>query len=262
MPPPNNFNGAFPPGANITPGPGGTFVPSPPLAALLVASRQAYDWPEGTGSVLSQATVIALEQGIAGFMGALTPFTAHSIALLVSRWFENNRSAHENILRYTAAHKAALQTAITLMGTPPATLATGLNGLCGLAGIALVAATKIYRFCYPAAGGSLDRHASYFFNSLPVVRGATPFATAFQREWSTAAHTTSRLAVYNPDGQNHNLMEFINAYIPTVAGISAALNAASITYACAATGIAKPWRPADVEMAAYSYWAATPGCPR
>lgn len=243
--------------------PGGAFAVSHPLVALLVAQRKAYDWPQGTGAVLSQATIIALENAIAGFMGAFTPFTAHSIALLVSHWLGNNVPAHQNIERYTPANKAALQSSISQLGAP-STLGAGLTGLSALPGIAIITATKIYRFCFPGVGGSLDRHASYFFNSLPLIGppGTRPFATAFQREWSIGAHTTSRLAVYTAADQVLNLSRYINQYVPVLTGIAAALNAAGITYTCAATGLAKPWRPTDVEMAAYSYWATTPGCPR
>jgi hypothetical protein len=134
-----------------------------------------------------------------------------------------------------------------------ATVRHGLDSLSGLPGISLVIASKIYRFCYPRVGAAIDRHASYFFNSLPIV-GQGP-STHFTREWANGAHRGSRLAIYSAAGFAANSSEYVQTYLPTLAGLATALNMAGHQYQCAATGLMKTWTPADVEMASYYWWA-------
>ena len=129
----------------------------------------------------------------------------------------------------------------------------GIDALCSLPGISLVIASKIFRFCSPNQGAAVDRHASYFFNSLQVVgRGA---ATHFAREWANGRHTSSRLAIYAVANYTRNKAEYFEAYLPTLACIAQAMNANQAPYTCAAQNLQKNWRPADVEMAAYYWWA-------
>jgi hypothetical protein len=129
----------------------------------------------------------------------------------------------------------------------PKTLSLGLDQLCGIPGLRLVMATKIYRFCCPEIGAAVDRHASYFFNSLK--------ATSFQREWSTGKRSTSRLAIYGAGNSKRNRNEYLDVYLPLLKQIADYLNRLGFTYKCATTEKSKVWRPADVEMAAYYWWA-------
>jgi hypothetical protein len=132
----------------------------------------------------------------------------------------------------------------------PASARHGIETLCLLPGISLVIASKIYRFCAQQTGAAVDRHASYFFNALPG--GA---ATNFRREWANANHTSSRLAIYIPPWLNYNTDEYFDSYLPLLLCIANALNGAHAQYLCAATQARRNWTPADVEMAAYYWWA-------
>lgn len=80
-------------------------------------------------------------------------------------------------------------------------------------------------------------------------------ATLFKREWSTGKHATSRLAIYQDSNYVYNRNEYIKTYLPLLAKISTTLNTMGIKYKCAATGETKSWRPVDVEMAAFFWWA-------
>lgn len=128
-----------------------------------------------------------------------------------------------------------------------------LNKLCQLPGISLVIASKIFRFCAPQIGAAVDRHSSYFFNSLPIV--GYGLTTRFSREWANGGHTASRLANFNETGYARNRDQYIQSYLPILASISSALNETGRQYRCAATGQMESWNPADIEMAAYYYWA-------
>ena len=132
-----------------------------------------------------------------------------------------------------------------------------LDTLSGLPGLRLVVATKVYRFCCPNWGAAVDRHASYFFNSLQItgLDGVRQPSTKFKREWSKGKHTTSRLAIYQSYSHKENLNQFIEQYLPLLHGISESLNSDGITYTCKATNMQKSWRPCDIEMAAYYWWA-------
>jgi len=145
-----------------------------------------------------------------------------------------------------------MQVAISNLITP-GNAATGIDQLCAINGISLVIASKIYRFCVPNIGAAVDRHTSYFFNSLSVRGQGTP--THFQREWANGAHTSSRLATYNPAGYASNRAQYFQEYLPLLAAISNSLNNATSQYRCAASGVYRNWFPTDVEMAAYYYWA-------
>jgi hypothetical protein len=135
----------------------------------------------------------------------------------------------------------------------PGNRTAALVALCNLPGISLVIASKIYRFCAPQVGAAVDRHASYFFNSLPVVNEGK--ASHFFREWSNGRHTSSRLAIYSRADYNRNLTEYVENYLPLSANIASEVNAFPALYSCAATGQRRSWTPADVETASYYWWA-------
>lgn len=242
----------WPPGTSIAAGPTGTWLPSAALVRLLVAARNGYDWPAGTGAAASQERIIRLEKATRWRMAALNPANAHKIVVRVSRWAGNNSRSHRELLAAMPADRAAMRAAINNLAAP-GTMSAGLDALCELRGLSLVIASKIFRFCCPHVGAAVDRHASYFFNSLPVTGGG--FATHFARQWSNQRHSSSRLSIYTAGGYAQNRDEYVQIYLPLLAGIARQLNASGNLYLCAATGLLKGWTAADVEMAAYYWWA-------
>jgi hypothetical protein len=236
--------------------PDATLIVSTELADLLVSSRNSYDWPEGTGASKSQQTILDLETQAGNWMAELDPPKAHALIQKVSIWSENNAQAQAEIDVASSATKERMMAAIQAI-LDPNTLAVGLDRLSELPGLRLIMATKVYRFCCPTVGAAVDRHASYFFNSLDVVdaHGALHKAAAFKREWANGAHTRSRLAIYNPGYHQKNRDEYINKYLPVVTQVAESLNSMRLTYTCAVTKQSNLWRPPDVEMAAYHWWA-------
>jgi hypothetical protein len=222
------------------------------LADLLVVARQGYDWPAGSGAGVSQGRIIDLERSVEASIADLAPAAAHQILIDISEWAGNNADSHAQIVAATAAEQEKMQDAIHDL-LRPGGVETGITKLCALPGISLVIASKIYRFCSPATGAAVDRHASYFFNSLPISGGA--FCTSFKREWANGRHSGSRLAIYSASRLSRNLEEYLNEYVPLLRKICSALNMLGLQYKCAASGILKDWNPADVEMAAYYWWA-------
>ena len=247
---------ALPQGVELKKLANGQFDLSQTLVDLLVDARRAYDWPSGTGSVESQQAILDLEEDVARLMNQLNADDAHVIVQWVSDWAGNNTLSRKAIEGATADVKARMLHSLKLLNSP-GEIGNALASLCHLPGVGLVVASKIYRFCYPEAGAAVDRHASYFFNSLDIVDAAGNRAKAlhFRREWSTGRRTTSRLAIYNLASFTHNLHEFVSVYLPWLASIAATLNVLPAPYTCAATGELKAWRPSDVEMAAYYWWA-------
>jgi hypothetical protein len=222
------------------------------LVNLLVTARSTYDWPAGTGSAASQITILNLEAAVNGYLMALNAANAHAITVQVSAWAGNNANAHAQIVGATPAQQAQMQAAVSDLITPGREC-VGIDALCTLPGISMVIASKIYRFCAPTRGAAVDRHASYFFNSLQVAGGGN--ATRFAREWANGRHTTSRLAIYTLSGYVHNKAEYFSTYLPTITCIAQVLNAIPALYVCAARNAPMNWTPADVEMAAYYWWA-------
>jgi hypothetical protein len=227
------------------------------LVDLLVSSRTTYDWPAGTGAAQSQQAILDLEVSVAKLLASLSGETAHSIMALASEWAGNNACSHEAILCASGATKDRMYRAVSLLVQAPDGPRRGLDALCGLRGVGLVIASKVYRFCLPQIGAAVDRHASYFFNSLDVSGPdqRAEKATHFWREYADGRRTSTRLATYSPQGYEQNLDEYVRVYLPLLAGIAAALNRLARRYGCAATGQDRTWRPADVEMAAYYWWA-------
>ncbi|HJX31135.1 MAG TPA: hypothetical protein VJ624_04705 [Thermodesulfobacteriota bacterium] len=177
---------------------------------------------------------------------------AHAIVVDVSQWAGNNANSHAQIVGATYAQQAVMQASINNLITPGRE-GYGINALCELPGISLVIASKIFRFCAPQVGAAVDRHASYFFNSLPVAgRG---MSTNFIREWSNGRHTSSRLAIYTPKNYGLNHAQYLEIYLPLLANMAYAMDILQAQYICASTKQAKNLTPADIEMAAYYWWA-------
>ncbi|PIS36915.1 MAG: hypothetical protein COT35_08735 [Nitrospirae bacterium CG08_land_8_20_14_0_20_52_24] len=254
MPTPNDSN--LPRGVHIVQDPNAGLIVSTELADLLVSSRNSYDWPESTGASKSQQTILDLETQAGNWIAEIDPAKAHALIQRVSIWGGNNVWAQTDIDLASPAIKKDMMAAIQAIRDPN-TLAVGLDRLSELPGLRLIMATKVYRFYCPTVGAAVDRHASYFFNSLDVVDAHEVWrkAVAFKREWANGAHTNSRLAIYNPRYYQRNRDEYINSYLPVVTQIAKSLNRMGVTYTCAATKQSKLWRPADVEMAAYYWWA-------
>lgn len=252
MPPPHDAP-SLPTAVSLNGIMGGLFTLSQPLIDLLVSSRNNYDWPNGTGASRSQQAVKTLVATVNTLMlPVLIPNNAHSIIIAVSQWAGNNVNSHNAICHANAAQKHQMQAAITNLVTPGHEI-LGIDQLCALPGLNLVIASKIFRFCSPQYAAAVDRHASYFFNSLQIVgQGNT---TGFSREWSNANHNTSRLAIYTQSGYTHNKTHYFSYYLPTLYSISSALNLMHCQYTCASSRVDCYWTPADVEMAAYYWWA-------
>src|ERR1017187_5707111 len=88
----------------------------------------------------------------------------------------------------------------------PLSATTALGALTKQSGLGLVMASKIYRFCCPDVGAAVDRHSSYFFNSLPLqVEGGPPVSTCtrFKRQWANGQYRASRLAIYTDSRNKH-----------------------------------------------------------
>ena len=254
MPLPNDSS--LPVGVQIVQLPNGGIRLSGVLTSLLVTARGNYDWPVGTSAATSQATIIALENKAANIIASLNASGAHSIVTEVSDWGGNNANTQAKIASATPKIRTKMLTAIQRLLLPNS-LAVGLDELSDLPGLRLVMATKVYRFCCPDTGAAVDRHASYFFNSLKILdlTGVHHGSTNFKREWANGEHTRSRLAIYNSSYHKRDRAEFTEVYLPLLRQVAHFLNQCGAKYKCAATSKEKSWRPADVEMAAYYWWA-------
>lgn len=251
MPPPNDATHHFASGISISRVPTG-ISPSMDLVHLLIQARNAYDWPAGTGAAASQARIIALEASVSHLLLDLTPASAHCIVQEVSDWAGNNARSQRRLVAATPIEVETMQAAITALSNP-ATARSGIDALSVLPGLSLVISSKIYRFCCPLIGAAVDRHASYFFNSLLVVGGGR--ATQFHREWSNGPGGATRLATYNAAGLAFNTTVYFQEYLPLLKQIADYLNSSGRTFKCASTGVLRKWTPAHVEMAAYYWWA-------
>jgi hypothetical protein len=260
MPPPNDY--VLPADIEARRLPDGSLSLSEALVNLLVFSRSDYYWPRGTGARESQQAILTLEADVGGWMQALNEENAHHILTNVSAWAGNNADSHKTIVQATPDVKEKMLTALLLFNTPDGP-ANAIDALVALPGIRLVIASKTVRFCCRAVGAVVDRHTSYFFNSLEILspKGHRDRSTNFRREWPKSGHTTSRLAIYNSPSYFRNRHEFVNVYLPLLGSLARSLNAIPAPYHCAATGVQKNWRPTDVEMAAY-FWGAYNGARR
>ena len=257
MPPPNDY--ILPAGVKAQRLADGSLSLSETLVQLLLGARGAYDWPVGTGAAESQQAILNLEAEIARRMQGLDEENAHHIVTLVSKWAGNNVQSHKAIIQATPDARVEMLKSLRLFKSLDG-LAHAIDSLCLLPGIRLVIASKIFRFCCPTFGAAVDRHTSYFFNSLELIspEGHRGRATNFRREWSNVINSPSRLAVYTHSGYTRNRNEFFYVYLPLLRSMAKSLNSISALYRCAATGDQINWRPADVDMAAY-YWGAGNG---
>ena len=257
MPPPNDY--ALPARVEAHRLPNDCLSLSDTLVNLLVDARSAYDWPAGTGARKSQQTIRDLEAGVAQWMQALSDENANNIVTKVSEWAGNNARSHNAIVQATPDVRVKMLNSLKLFNDSDS-LGNAIDALSNLPGISLVITSKTSRFCCPSVGAAVDRHTSYFFNSLEFIspEGLRDRATNFRREWSNGQHTASRLASHNLSSYTRNRHEFVTIYLPLLRSIANALNAIPAPYYCAATGEQKNWRPTDVEMAAY-YWGACNG---
>lgn len=226
------------------------------LTDLLIRARSDYAWPTSQTAGRSQQRIIDLENDVAERIANLDDDGTHWIVQQVSLWGGSNDPAQRSINTSSPNQKATLSTLLRELLNPDL-LEDALDQLSEQPGLGLVMATKIYRFCQPQMGAAVDRHCSYFFNSIemkePGGRGAA--CTNFRREWATGLHRTSRLAIYSRTGKAVNLREYVRVYLPRLKAIAAALNLLGLSFKCAASGAAKTWTPADVEMAAYQWWS-------
>jgi hypothetical protein len=254
MAPPNSFK--LPANIYIEQLQAGEIRLSRTLINLLVQHRSKYEWPSGIGKKDSQRKILELENFVSDSMEDLDLDKAHSIVKDISKWGGNNKKSQLKIESASPLIQQSMVIAIENFNSPVA-IKDSLNRLSDLPGIRLVIATKIFRFCNQILGASLDRHSSYFFNSLSICKGngTEKKTTVFKREWTTKKHSTSRLAIYSSNYHRANLNEYMDNYIPLLKSIADNLNSRGIQYSCAATGENKNWRPTDVEMAAYFYCA-------
>lgn len=232
----------------------GQYIPSPSLVKLLLEARNSYNWPKGTSSADSQRRIIELKEEVRKYLLDLTPACARAIVARVSEWAGNNAASHEQICIATPEQQDQMRAAIAALTTQEQEKeGRGIDALCALPGINLVIASKVFRLCSPNRGAAIDRHTSYFFNSLQVANSGK--ATHFRREWTDRSKKTSRLAIYTPSNYTQNKAEYFTAYLPILRSIAQAMNDIPAFYTCAATGKETRWTPADVEMAAYYWWA-------
>lgn len=232
--------------------PDGGITVSVALAELLVEAREQYAWPVRKTAAESQQEVIDLEEQTKERLQDRDPEKAHWIVGKVYKWGGGRRP--EAIDGATVEVKEKFEESIGNLLT--GNLAEGLRVLSEQPEVGLVIATKIYRFCCLGAGAAVDRHCSYFFNSLPLHEaGEMRRCTRFKREWQKGKDGGSRLAAYSTRGYDHNLKEYLFHYLPLLTAIAESLNRRGDKYVCAASSKKKSWRPADVEMAAYQWWS-------
>jgi hypothetical protein len=231
------------------------------LADLLVHARSDYSWPKQCSPRRSQQRIIDLETDTHQRIESLDDDKAHWIIQQVSLWGGNRARAQSDLDHVPPAQKKEFAGLVQALLSPQS-FEKALSGLSAKPGLHLVMATKVYRFCWPQGGAAVDRHCSYFFNSLDSMDadGKRTKCCHFRRQWDgkrTRAGPSSRLAIYDASGRGHgaNLREYAHCYLPLLSAVAASLNGLGLTFTCAATGAKKGWRPADVEMAAYQWWS-------
>jgi hypothetical protein len=231
------------------------------LAELLVQARSGYAWPKRCSPSTSQQSIIDLERDTHQRIESLDDEKAHWIIQQVSLWGGNRGRAQPALDHASSAEKKEFAGLIQAL-LSPGSFEKALSGLSAKPGVDLVIATKVYRFCWPEGGAAVDRHSSYFFNSLDFMHadGKRTKCCHFRRQRSgqqTRTGPASRLAIYDPSGRGRdaNLREYAHCYLPLLSAVAASLNDLAVTFTCAATGAKKGWRPADVEMAAYQWWS-------
>ncbi len=224
------------------------------LSQLLLEAREGYAWPLGKSPLDSQRDIIQLEEYVSQKMQTLSMSDAQDIVLSVSEWagihgkvFPHFKSLHHEFQNLLHEHIKKFRKPTRVRPID------GIYGLNAFPGIGLSLATKVCRFCLPSFGAGIDRHSSYFFNSLRDKNGEA--VVAFGREWVNNEKSSSRLAIENTRDWANNPVEYTLYYLPLLRIISKHLNSRKFHYKCAATGESRQWRPCDVEMAADFWWA-------
>jgi hypothetical protein len=248
MPEPNDAD-VFPEGVELLPDTEGHLLPTDRLATLFVEARNAYRWPFRLEPHASQFAIHDLERNTEASLRALTLDTAYDLVVGISEWAGNRR--HSELVSADDDTRASIFSAVTEL-IQPGQEAHALNNLSNLPGISLVVASKIFRFVRPREGASIDRHTSYFFNSLPIVGDGK--ATQFRREWIDGRHMQSRLATSNQYYLAQNLAEYTEVYLKRLHKIAEALNLRSQLFV-SVTDAPTEWRAADIEMAAFYWWS-------
>jgi hypothetical protein len=228
---------------------------SNPLADLLSEAREQYVWGAKSASE-SQEIIVRLESETARRLADIHDDSAQWVIQEVSRWGGNNLTAIRTIASASPEQKRRFADMIGWLLTSGST-EHALRELTKQPGLGLVMASKIYRFCSPHIGAAVDRHSSYFFNSLSVrgENGTQRVCTGFDREWANGKHKASRLAIYTDPKRDANLKEYYTTYLPLLEAIADAMNSQRGGFLCATARARRPWRPADVEMAAYFWWS-------
>jgi len=255
MPAPNDAS-VFGSELHILASEGGTLRLSDRLVELFVQSRERYAWPKKQTAEDSQKKIVDLEKQVHILTANLDGENAQLIVQEVSEWGGNNAKAKHAISCASHAQKQEFARLFSELLTPSATK-SALQGLTVQPGVDLVMATKIYWFCVPRVGAAIDRHCSYFFNSLwdRRVLGAPRACAQFRREWANGKHRATRSATFSKAGPEWNLHQYLDTYLPLLAAIADSLNSMVGGFRCTASQNTKAWRPADVEMAAYHWWS-------
>lgn len=194
----------------------GQLHPSNELIKLLCINRNVYDWPKGTGKEKSQELILTLETEAITLHEKYNENSVHQFVIHVSKWAGNNAIAHNSIINASQGDVQKLTDSLLALKSEDTTC-RAFDNLSNLPGISLVIASKIYRFYCSDCGAAIDRHASYFFNSLDVVDTEGKYlnkALKFKREWVNGKHKTSRLAIYNKPAYDHNRDEYMSNYLP------------------------------------------------
>jgi hypothetical protein len=226
------------------------------LADWLSAAREGYVW-KATTAKESQGNIIRLEQEVGRRLTKLDGANAQWICREVSRWGGNNEKALRTLANSPSEQNCKFAKLISQL-LVPASVKDALHELAGQSGLNLVMASKVYRFCSPKFGAAVDRHSSYFFNSLhmQVEGGQLRACTRFVRQWADGKHQSSRLDIYSSGSKGEaNLHEYCDIYLPLLRRLADALDSKRGGFLCAASGERRAWRPADVEMAAYFWWS-------
>ena len=211
------------------------------LAGLLTYEREHYRWKATTAAV-SQRNILELEAEVARRIEHLDAANAGWIVREVLHWGGNNQKAANTLASASSEQNGIFARLIKQLLTPVSP-ADALRALTKQPGLSLVMASKVYRFCCPDVGAAVDRHSSYFFNSLPVQAAGGPVGTCtrFKREWANGQHRTSRLATFTHSNCEANLGEYCRAYLPALAAVADVLNSQGGGFLCAATKAKKRW---------------------
>jgi hypothetical protein len=222
---------------------------SPALAALLVAARNDCTW-RGT-AIESQKRLLSLLADTSRALVAPKPVAVQQLVARISKWDGAGKEAA--VAAWKDDERAVALTALVDLHAG-VDVQERLLQLEALPGVGLSLATKIYRFVAPDIAAAADRHSTYFANSLPV-QGPNDgeLACNFRREWASGSRVASRWAVYGD--KEVEVREYAERFLPLLHGIAAALNAAGLSYICAARRVSCAWTPADVEMAMQFWWA-------